>query len=59
MSHKYLQMPSRPFSILIIVFRLIELEFGPNMNFISGRNGSGKSAVLSAIILGKYLPVSR
>lgn len=29
-----------------------ELEFGPQMNFIIGRNGSGKSAVLTGISVG-------
>lgn len=29
-----------------------ELEFGPQMNFIVGRNGSGKSAILTGISVG-------
>jgi chromosome segregation ATPase len=31
---------------------LMEVEFGKNVNFIVGENGSGKSAVLTSIILG-------
>ena len=53
MSHKYCRSIESTDLGSPIVFRLAEFEFGPNMNFISGRNGSGKSAVLSAIILGK------
>ncbi|GAB1603545.1 structural maintenance of chromosomes protein 6-like [Argonauta hians] len=30
----------------------LEIKFGPHVNFIIGRNGSGKSAVVSAIIVG-------
>ncbi|CAI9728495.1 maintenance of chromosomes 6-like isoform X2 [Octopus vulgaris] len=30
----------------------LEVKFGPHVNFIIGRNGSGKSAVVSAIIVG-------
>lgn len=39
-----------------------ELSFGPHMNFIIGRNGSGKSAVLTGISVGlgaKALDTSR
>ena len=32
--------------------RYLEVNFGPNMNFITGLNGSGKSAVLTAIMVG-------
>ncbi|XP_071807403.1 structural maintenance of chromosomes protein 6-like [Asterias amurensis] len=30
----------------------LEFNFGPNVNFIVGRNGSGKSAILTAIVVG-------
>lgn len=30
----------------------LDIKFGPHVNFIIGRNGSGKSAVVTAIILG-------
>eukprot|EP01102_Stenamoeba_stenopodia_P023199 TRINITY_DN9919_c0_g2_i3.p1 TRINITY_DN9919_c0_g2~~TRINITY_DN9919_c0_g2_i3.p1 ORF type:complete len:1137 (+),score=245.74 TRINITY_DN9919_c0_g2_i3:152-3562(+) len=30
----------------------LEVKFGPNVNFIIGRNGSGKSAVLVALTIG-------
>ncbi|EDQ92843.1 uncharacterized protein MONBRDRAFT_22018 [Monosiga brevicollis MX1] len=32
--------------------RRLTLDFGPNLNFICGENGSGKSAILTSIILG-------
>ena len=28
------------------------MKFNPEVNFISGKNGSGKSAILTAIIVG-------
>lgn len=30
----------------------LEFSFGPNVNFIIGRNGSGKSAILTGLVLG-------
>ncbi|KAI1285997.1 Structural maintenance of chromosomes protein 6 [Halotydeus destructor] len=29
-----------------------EMEFGPNINFIIGQNGSGKSAILTGVVIG-------
>lgn len=31
---------------------LLEVEFKPSINYIIGRNGSGKSAILTALIVG-------
>lgn len=30
----------------------LEVELNPNVNFIVGRNGSGKSAILTAVMIG-------
>lgn len=30
----------------------LEVDLNPNVNFIVGRNGSGKSAILTALIVG-------
>lgn len=30
----------------------LEITFNPNVNFIVGRNGSGKSAILTALVVG-------
>lgn len=30
----------------------LEVDLNPNVNFIVGRNGSGKSAILTAIMIG-------
>uniref|UniRef100_A0A915IM67 Rad50/SbcC-type AAA domain-containing protein n=1 Tax=Romanomermis culicivorax TaxID=13658 RepID=A0A915IM67_ROMCU len=30
----------------------LRFEFGPHLNFITGQNGSGKSAVLAAVVIG-------
>ncbi|EGD82098.1 hypothetical protein PTSG_02778 [Salpingoeca rosetta] len=32
--------------------RMLEIKFADNINFINGVNGSGKSAILSALVLG-------
>ncbi len=31
---------------------MLEVNFSPNINFIVGKNGSGKSAILAGIMLG-------
>ena len=30
----------------------LEVSFGANVNFVIGRNGSGKSAILTGLIVG-------
>ncbi|PIK59309.1 hypothetical protein BSL78_03738 [Apostichopus japonicus] len=30
----------------------LEFNFGPNVNFVVGRNGSGKSAIMTALVVG-------
>ena len=34
-----------------MVHQKLELEFGPNVNIITGANGSGKSAILQGIVI--------
>ena len=38
---------------------LLEMPFSPRVNIITGVNGSGKSAVLQAIVLGLGINVAR
>ena len=38
--------------MLPVKCRCLQVDFGTNVNFIVGENGSGKSAVLTALVLG-------
>ena len=43
-----------------MVHQKLELEFGPNVNIITGANGSGKSAILQGLViaLGNSMSIS-